>query len=150
MTTVIIGGGIIGTSIAYHLSNSSSASKEADVHVIDSSSQLYSGASGYAGGFLARDWFEPAVAELGALSFDLHRQLAEEHDGARKWGFMQGTAWSLDGDMPERRRKMAEATSRKEDTATNEGPAWLTAGPVEAISDEGVAQVYGPCLTVSN
>jgi L-2-hydroxyglutarate oxidase LhgO len=40
MTTVIIGGGIIGTSIAYHLSNSSSASKEAEVHVIDSSARV--------------------------------------------------------------------------------------------------------------
>ncbi|CRG88691.1 Vacuolar protein sorting/targeting protein 10 [Talaromyces islandicus] len=139
MATVIIGGGIIGTSIAYHLSNSRFASKEAGVHVIDSSSQLYSGASGYAGGFLARDWFEPAVDELGALSFDLHRQLAEKHDGARKWGFMQGTAWSLDGDLPERR---AEATrSREKDASANEGPGWLTTGPVESISDQGVAQV---------
>lgn len=130
MTTVIIGGGIIGTSIAYHLSSSSSvsASKEADVHVIDSSSQLYSGASGYAGGFLARDWFEPAVAELGALSFDLHRQLAEEHDGRRRWGFMEGTAWSLHGDMP--------GGASGEDS-----PAWLTAGRVDAVSEQGVAQV---------
>lgn len=140
MTTVIIGGGIIGTSIAYHLSNSASASKEADVHVIDSSSQLYSGASGYAAGFLAKDWFEPAVAKLGALSFDLHRQLADEHDGARKWGFMQGTAWSLDGNVPERKRAKA-TTSRTEDTESNEGPAWLTAGPIESIGDRGVAQV---------
>lgn len=141
MTTVIIGGGIIGTSIAYHLSNSTSASKEADVHVIDASSQLYSGASGYAGGFLARDWFEPAVAGLGALSFDLHRQLAEQNDGATKWGFMHGTAWSLDGDMPERRRAEATTSREEENGIANEGPAWLTAGPGEAISSQGVAQV---------
>ncbi|GAB1197183.1 hypothetical protein APSETT444_006474 [Aspergillus pseudonomiae] len=78
MPTVILGGGIIGSATAYYLSETLPAG---DIHVVESSSQLFSSASGYAGGFLARDWFAPAVASLGELSFGLHESLAVEHGG---------------------------------------------------------------------
>ena len=48
---------------------------------------LQAGASGYAGGFLARDWFGGSMAALGALSFDLHAQLALKHEGETTWGY---------------------------------------------------------------
>ncbi|KAJ5910458.1 hypothetical protein N7504_005101 [Penicillium tannophilum] len=153
MSTVIIGGGIIGVSIAYYLS----ANKpESEIHIIEQSPGLFSSASGYAAGFLARDWFDPALASLGALSFDLHHQLAAEHGGDKKWGFMRGTAFNLDtvsnqtcggarGDD-----WVHEDTSRAETAAAirpipAEWPAWLTkqqGGILERISeDETVAQV---------
>ncbi|KAF4978884.1 hypothetical protein F66182_17320, partial [Fusarium sp. NRRL 66182] len=71
MSTVIIGGGIIGASIAHYLSNpssSSNAQQDYKIHVIESSGHLFSGASGYAAGFIAKDWFAPALAPLGKLS----------------------------------------------------------------------------------
>jgi glycine/D-amino acid oxidase-like deaminating enzyme len=50
--TVIIGGGIIGTSIAYYLSE---ASDPTEIHLVESCPEFFASASGYAGGFLARD-----------------------------------------------------------------------------------------------
>lgn len=156
MATVIIGGGIIGASIAYYLTSDSSPNnnQQQPVHVIESSSELFSGASGYAAGFLAKDWFAPALAPLGALSFELHKQLAAEFDGNRRWGYMPGTAlsvdvtdaatdkasggrtgydWLLDGSS------RALAASASEKAQNEEIPAWLTkqrGGRVEVISDE--------------
>ncbi|KAL8993923.1 MAG: hypothetical protein Q9169_005974 [Polycauliona sp. 2 TL-2023] len=91
MAAVIIGAGIIGTSTAYFLSQSQTLS----IHLIESSPELFASASGYAAGFLARDWFAPASASLGRLSFDLHKTLAKEHRGYERWGYSRSTATSL-------------------------------------------------------
>ena len=104
--TVIIGAGIIGTSVAYYLSRKSSKS----IHLIESSPELFASASGYAAGFLARDWFSRPLSKLGALSFDLHRQLANQHDGFEQWGYCPSTAGSL------------------EETVGNHGDDWLGEG----------------------
>ncbi|KAI4249151.1 MAG: hypothetical protein L6R40_000609 [Gallowayella cf. fulva] len=93
MATVIIGAGIIGTSTAYYLSQSDTLASS--IHLIESSPQLFASASGYAAGFLARDWFSPASASLGRLSFDLHKRLAKEQNGYEKWGYSRSTATSL-------------------------------------------------------
>ncbi|KIW20300.1 hypothetical protein PV08_00875 [Exophiala spinifera] len=98
MGTVIIGGGIIGLSTAYYLSLSRPATEEAPIHIVESAPMLLASASGYAGGFLASDWFSPAVSSLGALSFRLHRELAEKHDGSRKWGYAGSHVYSLSVD----------------------------------------------------
>jgi glycine/D-amino acid oxidase-like deaminating enzyme len=153
MSTIIIGGGIIGVSVAYYLS----ANKpEGEIHIIEQSSELFNSASGYAGGFLARDWFEPALNSLGALSFDLHHQLAAEHGGDKEWGFMKGTAFNLDTVSNQKCGGargddwVHEDTSRAETAAAicpipAEWPAWLTkqqGGVLERISEgETVAQV---------
>ncbi|KJK68203.1 FAD dependent oxidoreductase [Aspergillus parasiticus SU-1] len=93
MPTVILGGGIIGSATAYYLSETHPAG---DIHIIESSSELFSSASGYAAGFLAKDWFSPDVASLGELSFGLHESLAVEYGGVERWGYMKGTALSYD------------------------------------------------------
>ncbi|KAI1496612.1 nucleotide-binding domain-containing protein [Biscogniauxia marginata] len=89
--TVILGAGIIGTSTAYYLSKHQPPST---IHLVEPSPTLFASASGYSGGFLAKDWFAPAVAALGALSFEEHRKLAEKEDGARKWGYTRSTSVS--------------------------------------------------------
>lgn len=94
MTTIILGGGIIGLSTAYYLAKSSPA-KQAAIKILDPAPRLLASASGFAGGFLAPDWFSPGVAPLGALSFDLHRQLADQNQGRRRWGYAKSTALSL-------------------------------------------------------
>lgn len=52
--TVILGAGIIGLSTAYYLSRSGKTRPES-IHVVDSSAELFHCASGFAGGFLAKD-----------------------------------------------------------------------------------------------
>ena len=127
MSTIILGGGIIGLSTAYYLSLSRTPSPSNSITIIDSASTLLLSASGYAGGFLASDWFSPPVASLGALSFDLHRKLAREHDGQRKWGYVGSTVYSLSVD--ERgvvgRKKGSRAGS-------GEGADWLEKGTSRA------------------
>lgn len=88
----------MGASIAHYLSDpsSSNALQDHEIHVIESSAHLFSGASGYAAGFIAKDWFAPALAPLGKLSYELHKQLAAEYNGKSRWGYMPGTALSLD------------------------------------------------------
>src|SRR5277367_3308082 len=88
MTIIILGAGIIGTSTAYYLSQTQTPSS---IHLVEPSPTLFASASGYAGGFLAKDWFSPSVAALGALSFEEHRRLAEEHNGREKWGYSRST-----------------------------------------------------------
>jgi glycine/D-amino acid oxidase-like deaminating enzyme len=156
MGTVIIGGGIIGTSIAYYLSEVSD--NPSTIHIVESTSRLFSSASGYAAGFLAKDWFSSAAAELGTLSFELHGKLASEHNGSERWGYAPSTALSLAiqegvgvGTGARGEDWLLNGTSRAEvsagkDLANDDGsPAWLTrqkGGSLDAISSEdGCAQV---------
>lgn len=153
MSTIILGGGIIGASIGYYLSANQ---PKGEIHIVEQSPELFTSASGYAAGFLARDWFEPPLAPLSAMSFDLHHELAAAHGGDKKWGFMKGVAFNLDT-VAQRKRggsrgddwlrtgtNRAEAAAGSEDTAPVEFPEWLTMqkeGVLEKISHgETVAQ----------
>ena len=60
MRTLVVGGGVIGASIAYRL-----ASRGADVVVIERSA-VACAASGKSGGFLARDWWQTRDGTLVA------------------------------------------------------------------------------------
>lgn len=149
-TTVILGAGIIGVSTAYYLSEHQPASS---IHLVEPSPELFASASGFAGGFLAKDWFSAAAAELGALSFEEHRRLAEKEDGARKWGYAKSTSISLSPATKNKKRvdvwcrdgaSRAEAASG-DGVAAGVAPEWLRrveGDAVEVISDErSVAQV---------
>ncbi|KAG4221452.1 hypothetical protein PC116_g30072, partial [Phytophthora cactorum] len=149
-TTVILGAGIIGTSTAYYLSKHQPASS---IHLVEPSPELFASASGFAGGFLAKDWFSPASAELGALSFEEHRRLAEREGGAEKWGYARSTSISLSPASSSRSKKridlwVRDGASRAEAASANASvgvaPEWLRKGEgdaVEVISEEGtVAQ----------
>lgn len=153
-STVILGAGIIGVSTAYYFSQSLPGTS---IHLVDPSPELFASASGKAGGFLAADWFGPASAPLGSLSFRLHKQLAEEHDGAHKWGYARSTGASFaesedvvededdkEGEWLEAGRSRAEIAGTH-DFGEGEGPAWLMrrkGDGYDVISaDETVAQV---------
>ncbi|CAK3817507.1 hypothetical protein BTJ68_02472 [Lecanosticta acicola] len=152
-TTVIIGAGIIGCATAYYLSHSH-PTKPQNIHLIDSSPEIFASASGKAGGFLASDWFGPATASLGALSFRLHEALARENDGYKRWGYSRSTGTSLvdggggsvhEGDWLAEGGSRAEAAGMHEYGNDGVGPRWLKRRKgdyVEVISEEGgVAQV---------
>ena len=70
---VILGGGIIGSSIAYHLS------KRGVAPLVIERSKLGAAASGKAGGFLAGGWGDGTVTQqLHRVSFRMHEELAKE------------------------------------------------------------------------
>ena len=153
MATVIVGAGIIGSATAYYLSQSTS-STPSTIHLVESSPELFASASGYAAGFLARDWFSSPSASLGALSFDLHKQLARENNGSEKWGYSRSTGTSLVDQTGQRGEAWCrEGASRAEVASEHEftdgkGPAWLShkhQARLEIISDgESTAQVLIP------
>lgn len=69
---VICGGGVIGASIAYHLS------LRGAVSTIIERADIACAASGKAGGFLAFDWCDDIpLKQLARKSFELHAQLAQ-------------------------------------------------------------------------
>ena len=138
MSTVIIGAGIIGTSTAYYLSQIS----ENPIHLVEASPELFASASGYAAGFLARDWFIPSLSALGELSFDLHKQLAEENNGHAKWGYSRSTGTSLAETVGKNGADwLMEGVSRataatKSSKISGNRPAWLTPGDdLDVMSD---------------
>ena len=86
MRVLILGGGAIGVSIAYHL-----AARGADVIVIERSA-IACAASGRSGGFLAMDWCDGTpLMHLARRSFELHAELAEAYVG--EWGYRRMTTY---------------------------------------------------------
>ncbi|KKY17482.1 putative fad dependent oxidoreductase superfamily [Phaeomoniella chlamydospora] len=148
MATVIVGGGIIGCSTAFYLSEL--VSDPSSIHIVESSPTLFAGASGWAGGFLAKDWFAPSVSSLGSLSFALHKELSDKYNGVRNWGYLPSTALSLgiDEDVGVGGRQRGEdwllqgasranAAERTDFLNPDGSPAWLTqqkGGTLEVIS----------------
>jgi glycine/D-amino acid oxidase-like deaminating enzyme len=58
---VIIGGGIAGTSTAYFLATHPARSSDTKITLLEGV-KIAAGASGYSGGFLAKDWHGSATA----------------------------------------------------------------------------------------
>ena len=148
MATIILGGGIIGLSTAFYLSQlEPDLAANRQIHIIDSASSLLLSASAYAGGFLAESWFNPASSSLGALSFRLHAELASRHDGATKWSYMPSKAYSL-STRALNKNWLEDGTSRA-DAAPQEmlhsdgTPAWFTKQPGGSLEmiDDGCAQI---------
>ena len=138
---VIVGSGIIGVSTAYYLSlltskegvpadgNTRDTKREFHIHLVDPAPVLFKHvASGKAGGFLARNWFSPSVAELGAFSFDLHKNLADQFDGRKGWGWSKSTVINLN--FTKNRKKGSEKGYREgwgriQNGGPEEYPPWL-------------------------
>lgn len=149
-STIILGAGIIGVSTAYYLSEHQPGST---IHLVDPSEKLFSSASGYAGGFLAKDWYQPSVASLGALSFEQHRLLAEKHGGREKWKYAPSTAityspggkkggkgngadWLLEGSS----RAGAAGQSGEDVVDGVKLPAWLNRAEGDEVEALGAAE----------
>ncbi|KAG9241391.1 FAD dependent oxidoreductase [Calycina marina] len=89
---VIVGGGIIGCTTAYFLTRHPSYNPLIHNIIILEASSIAAGASGKAGGLLAL-WAYPT--SIVPLSYRLHKELADEHDGAKRWGYRTLKASSL-------------------------------------------------------
>ena len=81
---VIIGGGIIGSCTAYFLSHHSFFNPAIHTITILEATRIAGGASGKAGGLLALWAYPDAIVPL---SFRLHEELAEKHNGVERWGY---------------------------------------------------------------
>ena len=83
---VIVGGGIIGCTTAYYLSHHPDFRSDIDeITILEASTTgVAQGASGKAGGLVAK-WAYPS--ELVDVSFPEHVRLAEQHNGAERWGW---------------------------------------------------------------
>jgi glycine/D-amino acid oxidase-like deaminating enzyme len=154
-STVIIGAGIIGVSTAYYLSDHQPPST---IHLVESSPDLFSSASGYAGGFLAKDWFKPQVLPLGALSFELHSQMAATHGGREKWHYSPTTSINYsptprkpgqEGGADWLRHGSSRAEAAPDERGEVDAPGWLQRREgdyVERVSDEGTTAQLDPLL----
>ncbi|XAR51314.1 D-amino-acid oxidase [Bertholletia excelsa] len=121
---VVCGGGVIGACTAYFL-----AKKGAAVTVVEKSSPACA-ASGKAGGFLALDWCDGGpVGPLARASFNLHRSLAEELDGAHSYGYRTLTTLSVKIDESDQSRKKPKPSL----------PSWVD-GPARNPSTIGTTQ----------
>lgn len=145
--TVILGSGVIGLSSAYYLLQHQSGDS---IHLIDSANELFASASGFAGGFLAKDWFRPELMPLAELSFEEHRKLAEEENGRERWGYAKSVTVSYEPNGPLMNGKrgedwLLEGTSRAELVDTRrehqdgEIPGWLRRVDGDSVSviDDG-------------
>ncbi|KAF2627037.1 FAD dependent oxidoreductase [Macroventuria anomochaeta] len=81
---VIIGGGIIGSTTAYYLSQHPSFNRERDSITLLEATKIAGGASGKAGGLLGL-WAYPSC--IVPLSYRLHKELSDQHGGAERWGY---------------------------------------------------------------
>ena len=79
---VIIGGGIIGCTSAYYITYHPSFSPDTTSVTLLEASFIAGGASGKAGGLVAK-WADPK--ELAKISYGEHEKLAQEHNGAERW-----------------------------------------------------------------
>ncbi|QQK45335.1 Mannosyl-oligosaccharide glucosidase, putative [Penicillium digitatum] len=103
---VIVGGGIIGCCSAYYLTRHPLYDPARHKITLVEASEIAGGASGKAGGMLAQ-WAFPS--NLVGLSYKLHAELAEEHDGINRWGYREVNC----GQLVVRGRALAENTVGK-------------------------------------
>ena len=147
MTTIaILGSGIIGVSTAYYLSQTHPSSS---IHLVEASPTLFASASGFAAGFLAKDWFSPSVAAVGSLSFEEHKKLAEEFGGREKWGYTRSsgisyTAGRRRGKTTGRGNEWLRDSGSRADglevdeiSSEGEAPRWLRRGEGDAVESVG-------------
>lgn len=74
-SVVVVGGGIQGTSVAYHISKTSPSTK---VHIIEAKEPA-AAASGKGGGFMARSWGDGSPTQsLHHVAFDMYEELSVE------------------------------------------------------------------------
>jgi hypothetical protein len=103
--------------------------------------------------------FAPSVASLGALSFALHKRLADENNGRATWGYSPSTGISLSQDSESAISGSGEdwlenGTSRAEAVPVTQlgdgaggAPEWLRRtqdGTIEVISREGTTAQIDP------
>ncbi|ORX51439.1 FAD dependent oxidoreductase [Piromyces finnis] len=129
---VIAGGGIIGICTAYYLTFYQEYCKEEnkgqipkfDITIIERRSVACS-ASGYAGGFMARDWCEGERSDpLVRQSYKLHQDLAQKFNGKENYDFRQVETLEFIADEGKEEEKIEKEGKKTEEIKT---PPWVEA-----------------------
>ncbi|KAK4454861.1 FAD dependent oxidoreductase [Podospora aff. communis PSN243] len=128
---VIIGGGIVGTTTAYYLTRNPSYDPATHSIVLLEAVGIAAGSSGKGGGFIA-SWATPRC--IAPLSFKLHQDLAQEHDGEKVWGFRTVHAAEIGIQAREPDGDREEAGSDDRRSALD----WLFPGSVKAYKEIGI------------
>jgi hypothetical protein len=76
VTTVIVGGGVVGLSIAYWQSRMNK--KQREIVVLEARSECFQGASGHNSGLVSCHWFSGGLRQLANHSFGIYQELARE------------------------------------------------------------------------
>jgi hypothetical protein len=129
MKIVVVGGGIQGTSVAYHLAKLAGRGQSHDVTILEAVGPA-SAASGKGGGFMARSWGDGTKTKrLHELAFDMYESLAKELscESYRKIPVLSVT--------PGRGKGVGRA--RPDPTWRHLVPGWLDVGNVDRIEPMG-------------
>jgi glycine/D-amino acid oxidase-like deaminating enzyme len=127
---VIIGGGIIGSSSAYFLSHHPSFDPCTTSITLLEATQIAGGASGKAGGLLAL-WAYPS--SIASLSYQLHKELADKYDGAKRWGYREVHCGQVD--CKGRAAPLNACVNRVKDVATaGDDPAQIEHDSQDQVS----------------
>nr|XP_019042332.1 cytoplasmic protein [Kwoniella bestiolae CBS 10118]OCF21262.1 cytoplasmic protein [Kwoniella bestiolae CBS 10118] len=101
---LIIGGGICGVSTAYFLSTHPARLASTKITLLEGT-KIAAAASGYSGGFLAKDWHGSATSDLSAMSYELHEELAKKFGGKENWGYRTVDTLSIETDATRKSKK---------------------------------------------
>jgi len=135
---VIAGGGIISICTAYYLTFYNEYCKEEnkklipkfDITIIERRS-VACGASGYAGGFMARDWCEGERSDpLVHQSYKLHQDLAKKFNGKENYDFRQVETLEFiadNGKEEEKEQKKEDKNKESENKKEIKTPPWVEA-----------------------
>ncbi|CAB4256318.1 similar to Saccharomyces cerevisiae YHR009C TDA3 Putative oxidoreductase involved in late endosome to Golgi transport [Maudiozyma barnettii] len=130
----IIGAGIIGCCTAYYLTRHPKFSPEKYHITIYESNEVACAASGKAGGLLA-NWAFPS--QLGALSFDMHKELAEKYDGGKNWDYRVLDTISLEADIRDDviTKKLSMISSNEKEKEINENSEHMNPNTKKHLKD---------------
>ncbi|KAF7937856.1 uncharacterized protein EAE97_007652 [Botrytis byssoidea] len=138
---VIIGGGIVGVSTAYWLTQHRLYDPSIHIITILEATEIAGGSSGKAGGLLA-SWATPSC--LTPLSFKLHTELAEKYKGTLCWGYRRVHCADVTFDI-------RSNTSTNESIDRFETLKWINGSGIKEFSEIGkpddTAQVHPKSLT---
>jgi glycine/D-amino acid oxidase-like deaminating enzyme len=130
----IIGGGIIGASIGFHLSEAGCS----NITIVERTN-IACGASGRAGGFLAKNWRSGAEGKFSESSFIAHSELAERLKNEFSIDVMYRRLKTFNLSINE----ITDKTNQSSDD--NSLPKWITAnvnGKEMLGNEETTAQVH--------
>lgn len=137
---VVVGAGVIGTSIAYHLAQLNHPSTIIEQH------EIACAASGKAGGFLAKDWCDSTpVRHLARPSFDMHREFSTSLGTDIGYRTMQAYSVSLVSPSSSTARLQTRAKKLPQDINWLNGSAQVVGAGRRIGTTDTNAQVH-PCL----
>jgi glycine/D-amino acid oxidase-like deaminating enzyme len=130
LTHDLEGGGIIGCTTAYYLTRHPSYDPERHKITLIEATRIAGGASGKAGGLLAL-WAYPS--NIVPLSYELHKQLSDEHNGEETWGYRVVSCGNLEANG-RGRKEMIGPTSAPQQSGMSLGKRKGLVGQGKAVS----------------